>query len=179
MEDRLPKSCYEFNVQKIATNLNISIATSQRIYSRFQQLRDVTPSATDRSSLCKLDEHSELYAVGIVLDSPSLYLGEVCQRIQDDLGIEISPPSICRLLKRYGITRKKIRQVAKQRCECLRGAFMSQMFLFDRQQIVWVDETGTDGRDHLRKYGYALRGNSSMSPTACEGKEVQCYCCHV
>ena len=92
--------------KKIATNLNISIATSQRIYSRFQQLGDVKPSVADRRSLCKLDEHSELYAVGVVLDSPSLYLGEVCQRIHDDLGIEMSPPSICRLLKRYGITRK-------------------------------------------------------------------------
>ena len=34
---------------------------------------------------------------------------------------------------------------------------MSQMFLFSRNQLVWVDETGTDGRDHIRKYEYALR----------------------
>ena len=35
---------------------------------------------------------------------------------------------------------------------------MSQMFLFSRHQFIWVDETGTDGREHIRKHGYALRG---------------------
>ena len=144
--------------RKIACNLNISIATAQRTYARFEQTGDVKPSAADKSCLRKLDEHFELYVVLIVLDSPSLYLGEVCQRIHDDLGLNVSPSLICRLLKRYGITRKKIRQVAKQRCDSLRGAFMSQMFLFNREQFVWVDETGTDGRDIIRRYGYTLRG---------------------
>ena len=35
---------------------------------------------------------------------------------------------------------------------------MAQTFLFKRDMFVWVDETGTDKRDQLRKYGYALRG---------------------
>ena len=52
------------------------------------------------------------------------------------------------------------KEVAKQRCDSLRGAyaFMSQMFLLNRQQLISVDETGTDSHDHIRKYGYALRG---------------------
>ena len=35
---------------------------------------------------------------------------------------------------------------------------MAQTFLFKREMFVWADETGTDKRDQLRKYGYALRG---------------------
>ena len=53
--------------------------------------------------------------------------------------------------------RKKIRQVALQRCDLKRGAFMSQALMFSREMFVWVDETGSDARDHVRKYGYALR----------------------
>ena len=43
---------------------------------------------------------------------------------------------ICRLLKKCGITRKKIRRVALQRCEQLRGSFMAQCFLFRRDMFV-------------------------------------------
>ncbi len=35
---------------------------------------------------------------------------------------------------------------------------MAQTFLFKREMFVWVDETGTDKRDQLRKYGYSMRG---------------------
>lgn len=35
---------------------------------------------------------------------------------------------------------------------------MAEMDFFDINQVVWLDETGCDKRDHLRKFGYALRG---------------------
>ena len=77
-------------------------------------------------------------------------------------GIEISPSTVCRTLKRYGLTRKKIRQVALQRSSKLRGSFMAQCFLLKREMLVWVDETGSDSRDNARRCGYALRG---VTPT--------------
>ena len=45
--------------------------------SRFQQLTKV--------ACIKFNEHYKLYVIGIVLDIPSLYLDEVCQRIHNDL----------------------------------------------------------------------------------------------
>lgn len=39
---------------------------------------------------------------------------------------------------------------------------MAHCFLFTTDMFVWVDETGSDARDHIRKYGYALRG---VTPT--------------
>ena len=39
---------------------------------------------------------------------------------------------------------------------------MAQTFLFKREMFVWVDETGTDKRDQLRKYEYALRGTTPV-----------------
>ena len=35
---------------------------------------------------------------------------------------------------------------------------MAHCSLFSRDKFVWLDETGSDNRDHIRKYGYALRG---------------------
>ena len=80
--------------------------------------------------------------------------------VQDLYDILVSPSTLCRLLKFYGITRKKIRQVALQRCAALRGAFMSQCLFFNQEMFVFMDETGAI---YVRKYGYALRGLTPVS----------------
>lgn len=36
--------------------------------------------------------------------------------------------------------------------------YIAHIHNFDIEMFVWLDETGTDKRDQLRKYGYALRG---------------------
>ena len=149
--------------QKVADNLNVSTSTAHRIFSRFMQTSQVDPATcSSREDLRKLDEQSELHVIGLVLEAPALYLGEVCKDVLDLFGVAISPSTICRLLSRYGITRKKIRQVATQRCEMLRGQFMSHCFLFKREMFVWADETGVDKRNHIRKFGYSLRGQTPV-----------------
>ena len=35
---------------------------------------------------------------------------------------------------------------------------MAHCSLFSRDKFVWVDETGADTQDHIRRYGYAIRG---------------------
>ena len=45
--------------------------------------------------------------------------------------------------------------------------------MFSREMFVWVDETGSNTRDHVRKYGYALWG---MRPIChrllCRGRRI-------
>ena len=36
--------------------------------------------------------------------------------------------------------------------------FMAQALLYNRKQFVWLDETGCDNCDTMRRYGYAIRG---------------------
>ena len=116
----------------------------------------------NRDDLNSFDEHTELYIVGLILARPSMYLSEVCQEAYDAFHLRVSPSTICRLLRKRGITRKKIKQVALQRRETLRGAFMAHFFLSKREMFVWVDETGSDARNSLRKFGYTLQG---VTPT--------------
>ena len=35
---------------------------------------------------------------------------------------------------------------------------MAHCSLFDPSMFVWIDETGSDAKTNIRKYGYALRG---------------------
>lgn len=147
----------ELPYQTIARNLNIATSTVHRLCALFDATGDVQPS-NNRPDMKKLDTHTQLYIVGLILDNPSLYLAEVCQHIHEVLGVCISPPTICRLLKAFGITRKKIRQVATQRCDLLRGAFLAHCFTFSADKFVFVDESGSDARNHVRKFGYTVRG---------------------
>ena len=64
--------------------------------------------------------------------------------------------TICRLLAEHGFTRKKIHHVALQRRMELRAAFVVSVYMFSEDMFVWVDESGSDSKYQLRKYGYAL-----------------------
>lgn len=40
---------------------------------------------------------------------------------------------------------------------------MAHCSLISRDKFVWLDETGTDARDHIRTYGYVLRGMRAVT----------------
>ena len=149
----------ELRFHEIANRLNIATSTAHRIYQQFERTGNVEPMQRKaRPELRALDEHDELLVIGIIMENPTLYFDEVSKHIVSLTNITVSPSTICRLLRRYGITRKRVRQVALQRNDVFRGTFMAHCSLFSRDKFVWLDETGSDNRDHIRKYGYALRG---------------------
>jgi transposase len=143
----------------IAKRLQIGVGSAYRLYRRYILTGEFSPSKrSSRPSVRKLDEHHELYIIGLLIVNPGLYLTEMCAKVKGATGVSVSGPTVCRLLKRNGYTRKKIVQVAKQRCEQYRGTFMAQVLLYPVEYFVWVDETGSDRRDHIRKFGYQIRG---------------------
>ena len=95
---------------------------------------------------------------GILVENPSLYLKEICRKIYATTGVIVSESTVCRLLKRNGLTRKKIIQVARQRCTEYRGMFMADALQYPSNWLVFLDETGCDNRDHIRTHGYSFMG---------------------
>ena len=49
-------------------------------------------------------------------------------------------------------------RVALQRSDAARAEFMSAVSVYDPNMLVWLDESGCDRRDAIRKYGYSIRG---------------------
>ena len=49
-------------------------------------------------------------------------------------------------------------RVAKQRDDKLRAEFMAEISIYDPSMFIWMDETGCDKRNMIRKYGYSIRG---------------------
>ena len=90
-----------------------------------------------------------------MLESLALQLQEVCKAVQELSGMAASPSTVCRLLKKHGFT-KKMRYVALQRNSQFRADFMAKILQYRRDQLVWVDETGCDCKEGMRKYVYAI-----------------------
>ena len=72
-------------------------------------------------------------------------------------GVQVSSPTICGIIHRKGLTRKKVQQVALQRSSVYRGDFMADVQWFSPDMFVWVNETGCNKKDQI-KCGYTLRG---------------------
>ena len=85
--------------------------------------------------------------------------------LHEATGVCVSEATICRVLKRHGLTRKKVCLVAQQRSLERRAEFMARVLSFPRDQLVFVDETGSDARNFARKFGYLLRGMRAEVPS--------------
>ena len=148
----------------IGSSLQIGVGTAHRIYTRFVRTGDVTPlQRSPRPDSRKLDNLHELLIIALIHENPTLYLKELSSKITQVTNVTVSASTICRTLHRNGITRKKLLKVAKQRNEVFRGDFMAQALQYPRDYFVWADETGTDRRDQLRKFGYAMKGEPAVS----------------
>lgn len=146
--------------RNIAKRLQIGVGSAHRLFQRYIRTGEFScrKKSSTRPNVRKLDQYCELYIIALLLENPGLYLAEICQRIEQATGIVVSGSTVCRLLKRNGITRKKISQIAKQRSEVFRGVFMAQMMLYPTNFFVWLDEMGSDKRDQIRRFGYHIRG---------------------
>lgn len=131
------------------------------IYKQFSLTGDVAPKHQPlRRDYKSLDHSDEPFILGVILDTPSTYLQELCQVVHEVFGKDVSPATICRVVRRNCYTRKKLQYVAKQRSVEYRGFYMSQIQLFYQDQFVFVDEIGCKSKDHMHRFGYALRGKS-------------------
>ena len=148
----------ELSFREIAERLCIASSTACEIFKRFELTGEVHPSRQpSRPSLHKLSESEERLIVALIMECPTTYLHEVCKEIQQITGKSVSESTVCRILRRHGLTRK-VRMIALQRCEYLRAIFMAEVLLYSRDQFVWIDESGCDARNYRRKFGYSLRG---------------------
>ncbi len=148
----------ELTFRDIARNLNISVSTVHSVYKKFEETGDISANVAKGEGRRVLNEQQELLVIGLLWDAPTLYLSELCQKVLRITDIQVSPSTICRIIHRNGLTRKKVQQVALQRSIVYRGDFMAEVQMYSADKFVWVDETGCDKKDQIRRFGYALRG---------------------
>ena len=159
MENGMAATWLGFDLEQIGRQLQIAPSTAHRIFSQFRRTGNVSVHAHPRREESrKLNNHHEIFIMAVIHENPCLYLREICQAIYKVTGVTVSGSTVCRVLRRNGFTRKKVQQIAQQKYIDFRAAFMAQVLQFPRDFFVWVDETGSDERAHIQRFGYSLLG---------------------
>ena len=81
-------------------------------------------------------------------------------------------------LHKNGFTHQRLRTVALQQDEFLREQFTIDVSLYSPDMFIFIDETGADKRNSLRKYGYSLRGKPVTTKSLLvRGERVSAIAC--
>lgn len=106
-----------------------------------------------------IDELTMTYIISILEMNPTLRLDELCTKIREVTGNEVSISTMCRQLHHIGWSRKAVQLVAKQRCSTCRVTFVAEVMLaFPSHVFVWVDECGCQCKDCYRRKGWSAAG---------------------
>ena len=143
---------------EIADVLFMAERSVYRYIELFNSTGDVAPELYKRGPKKTLSDFEQFCILQALIHHPKLYLSELQQLLHDSTGTSVSKSTICRTVKQHGWTRKRAQHIALQRSEEKRISFMAEVSAFDPSMLVWIDETGSDRRNEIRKYGYSLRG---------------------
>ena len=148
----------EVTAQNVAKVMHVSERTVYRYAERFRVTGDVWPSVKRNSPAQLLCEFEELLLIQLILARPGIYLRELQQLLYHSTSRWVDASAICRTVHRLGMTRQRIKHVSLQRSEVKRAEFWAEFSAFEPSMMLWVDESGCDRRNALRKYGYGIRG---------------------
>ena len=149
---------YHLTQKEISDQFHVSERTVHRYLQLFRQTGDVEIRHRRDGPGKLLGNFEQLTLLRLVLTQPGLYLHELQEMLNDDYGVVISIPTICRALKQMGCTRQSMHHVALQQSNYLRAKFMAEVSCYDPSMLVCLDETGCDNRNALRQKAYSIRG---------------------
>ena len=150
--------------REISGNLNVDPSTVYRTVKLFEETGTVcSVQGCHENTNKKLSSDDEMAILQMILDCPSMYLHEVQTSLLQLTGTDVSTATICKFLHHQGFSRKKLRFTAQQRSDDLRMQFLSDISLFEPHMFIFVDETGSDKRSTLRKFGYSFKGMRALA----------------
>ena len=148
----------------IAQNLNIDKSTVYRVLQLFFNTGTVSKCQYPKDkSARKLTDPAQLLVLHLAMERPGIKLQEIQEELLNLLLVNIHISNICRSLHQSGFTRQKLRIAAMQRDEFLRQQYISEVSIYSSEMLIFLDETGADRKNALRRYGYSMRGNPIVS----------------
>ena len=148
---------HHLSLSDISQTLYISERTIRRYIRTFESTGDVEPTVQRHGPRPLLGDHEQLVLLRIVMENTGIYLHEIQAKLHNH-GIAVSVATICRTLRMMGCTRQVIQVVALQRSDYCRAKFMTEVSCYDPSMLIWLDESGFDKRNAMRKHAYGIRG---------------------
>ena len=170
----------ELSIEEISSFFYVSKKTIDRIVQRYFAEGEIcgkTQGDYGKRNQ-KLTENEQVLLLQIIFDYPGIYLDEIQQRMASCTGKMLHISNICRLVKKMGLTRQRIRHIVIKRSEEDRASFMNLVEEIPASCFIWIDETGSDRRSCNRSVGYGLRGLTPVSvKLSVGGKRISAITC--
>jgi transposase len=143
-------------MKQLAIDFECHLATIYRIKLRvLANTPAMPPSGGARPLITWQMEQS----IKLLLDQqPWIFLDEICDFLFEAYDIIVNKSTVSRVLRKIEVTRKRLKVVAAQRNEELRLDWQYNLMEFTADQLVCVDESGSDERTGDRMYGWANKG---------------------
>lgn len=152
----------ELSCRKVASNLGVDPSTVSRVVQRFQCTGSVEKKAYNSLALPrKLTDTVKFFVLQLVMERPGIYLYEIQAEMEQVMKLDVGLSTICEFLHEQGFSRQRMQLVAKQRDDMQREIFSSEVQIYNTDMFIFLDETGCDRRDVLRRYAYSWRGMCS------------------
>jgi len=162
-------------MRQIANSLCISLGTVHETLHRFRQTGDVAHTASKSKKPTILTDLEMKCVREYVLANPAMYLDEYCEIVRRVFDKTISPTTMCRVIKRLGLSRKKLRIIALQRCAEKEIAYCIALEGMFSYQFIFLDETHVDNRCRNRLWGWSAVGERvSQKGFYLRGKKYSC-----
>lgn len=157
---------HELSHEDIAANLLVDRSTVTRIVNLFNATGSVSKKVYPcEKAFRKVTGPAQLLILNLVIKNPGILLKEIQAELLLQLMIEVDISTICRFLHQSGFSRQKMRQVAIQRDAYFRQLYLLDISVYSPEMLIYLDETGADHRNAVRRYGYSLRGIKPQQDT--------------
>ena len=143
---------------EVAQQLCLSVRTVRRYVHSFLSCGDVKSKSYHHGPQRLLGEFEQIVLLRLITDNVGIYLHEVQAKLLSLFGVPVSTATVCRTLKYMGCTRQVVQHIAIQRNDELRAKFMAEISVYDPSMLIWIDESGCDRRNCVRKKAYSFRG---------------------
>ena len=145
---------------------------------RFAATGDVVDTQSGRRGTLPANKQAtpevDLLLFQLAIDSPDATLTEQRATLELSTGIRVHLSTVCRAMRRLGLTRQRLGHFAAQRDAQRAQAFWTELLTFwDASQICVLDETAKDLSVFRRSWGYGIRGQPPIAPDAAPLRDMR------
>jgi transposase len=97
----------------IADIFGVSLAFVEKVLRQYRSTGDIAPKSRAGGQKLRLDAAAEAVVRRLVRDHPDATLEELCTRVAAETGVRVSVPTMCRVLQRWRLPRKKSRSMRR------------------------------------------------------------------
>lgn len=160
--------------RQLAKRFRISLSSVTRILKQYRQTGDLNPKPRPGRSPTLNSEHLQLLE-DLVNAQSDITLGELCQALFEQTEISVSEPTMCRVMQRLNLTRKKKAlhppDKESERVQRLRCQYWEHLRDVRAEDLIFIDESGVN-LGLIRLFAWAIKGKRAYAKKPKRGKHV-------